>query len=115
MEATLQILEHLWVLFIAVGGWCVNKLIEKISDLDKGKATADEVGEVKEALQSLDRRVGNIDHSIQLRLVPRSEIKADIILLHTRVNELSEKLCGKEDRIQTIRVTNEEVRNGGKA
>ena len=46
MEATLQILEHLWVLFIAVGGWCVNKLMEKISDLDKGKATADEVGEV---------------------------------------------------------------------
>ena len=80
----------------------------KISDLDKGKASADELGDVKRAISNLDRRVDDIDHATQLRLVPREEYKSDITSLHIRVSEVAEKLCEKEDRIKTIRVRNDE-------
>ena len=105
---TIKILEHLWILFIGVGGWCVNQLMSKISDLDKGKASADDVSDVKRAISNLDRRVDDIDHATQLRLVPREEYKSDITSLHIRVSEVAEKLCEKEDRIKTIRVRNDE-------
>jgi len=105
---TIKILEHLWVLFIAVGGWMANKLLEKIQDLDKGKAAADDLDHLRKSLGELDRRVGHIDHSIQLRLVPRLEIKEDLKLIHARINDVSEKLCevdkNKEDRVKTIRL-----------
>tara|TARA_R100000008_G_C3579349_1_gene167384 strand:- start:1165 stop:1494 length:330 start_codon:yes stop_codon:yes gene_type:complete len=105
---TIKILEHLWVLFIAVGGWMVNQLMGKISDLDKGKASVDDLIHLKKKLYDLDKRVDTLDHSTQLRLVPRNELKSDLILLHDRVNQLSQKVCEKEDRIKTIRVKNEE-------
>ena len=79
----------------------------KISDLDKGKASADDLGDVKRAISNLDRRVDDIDHATQLRLVPREEYKSDIRLLFLKVAEVSEKLCEKEDRIKTIRVRND--------
>ena len=105
---TIKILEHLWILFIGVGGWCVNQLMGKISDLDKGKASADDVSDVKRAISNLDRRVDDIDHATQLRLVPREEYKSDIRLLFSKVAEVSEKLCEKEDRIKTIRVRSDD-------
>ena len=105
---TIKILEHLWILFIGVGGWCVNQLMSKISDLDKGKASADDVSDVKRAISNLDRRVDDIAHATQLRLVPREEYKSDVRLLFQKIAELGEKICEKEDRIRTIRVRNDE-------
>lgn len=83
----------------------------KISELDKGKASSDDLGDVKRAVSNLDRRMDDIDHATQLRLVPRSEYKSDIRLLFSKIYELGEKICEKEDRIRTIRVTGEELRN----
>ena len=117
---TEKILEHLWVLFIALGSWVSTRLIGKIDDLEKGKASGDDLngvrksfGEdlqsVKQGVRELDRRVDDIDHATQLRLVPREEIKKDWTLIHSRINELSERVgdidASKEDRIKTIRVT----------
>ena len=36
-----KILENLWVLFIAIGGWVANRLTGKIDALEKEKADAD--------------------------------------------------------------------------
>ena len=52
-----------------------------------------------------------VDHATQLRLVPRSEYKSDFRLAFQKIAELSEKICEKEDRIRTIRVTGDELRN----
>ena len=102
------ILGNLWVLFIAIGSWMVNRLTAKIDELEKGKASGDELSNIRKGLSELDRRLDAIDHSTQLRLVPRPEYKSDIGLLHQRCNDLSERLCQKEDRIKTIRVNEKE-------
>lgn len=86
----------------------VNRLTAKIDELEKGKASGDELSNIRKGLSELDRRLDAIDHSTQLRLVPRSEYKSDIGLLHQRCNDLSERLCQKEDRIKTIRVNDKE-------
>lgn len=120
---TEKILEHLWVLFIALGSWVSTRLIGKIDDLEKSRASSDDLngvrksfGEdlqgVKHGLSELDKRVDDIDHATQLRLVPRSEYKMDITSLHIRVSDLAEKLCSKEDRIKTIRVSDNETKKG---
>ena len=72
---------------------------------------SDDLGDVKRAVSNLDRRMDDIDHATQLRLVPRSEYKSDIRLLFSKIYELGEKICEKEDRIRTIKVTGEELRN----
>ena len=58
-------------------------------------------------IKCLDKRVDEIDHATQLRLVPRDEYKFDISALHTRVNILSEQLGRKQDTIKTIRIDKE--------
>jgi len=105
---TLKILEHLWVLFIAVGGWMANKLMDKITDLDKGKASSDDLNGVRNTLNELDKKVDGMDHATQLRLVPRPEYKMDVTNLHIRISEVAEKLGTKQDRIKEIRVANDE-------
>ena len=108
-----KILEHLWVLFIAIGSWVSTRMIGKIDNLEKTKASADEIASVRNGLKELDKRVDDIDHATQLRLVPRSEYKSDIRLLFLKISEVAEKLCSKEDRIKTIRVTeNNETKKG---
>ena len=120
---TEKILEHLWVLFIALGSWVSTRLIGKIDDLEKSRASSDDLngvrksfGEdlqgVKHGLSELDKRVDDIDHATQLRLVPRSEYKSDIRLLFLKISDVAEKLCSKEDRIKTIRVTDNETKKG---
>tara|TARA_B110000438_G_scaffold31065_1_gene30602 strand:- start:31970 stop:32332 length:363 start_codon:yes stop_codon:yes gene_type:complete len=116
MEA---ILDKIWGVFVALFWWMLNRLTSKIDELEKGKASgndlngirknlSDDMTGVKQGLRELDRRVDEIDHATQLRLVPRDEIKGDVTLLHQRCNDLSERLCQKEDRIKTIRVTENE-------
>ena len=95
--------------FISAIFWFfLQRLTTKLDDLEKSKASGDDLAGIRKGLGELDRRVDAIDHSTQLRLVPRNEIKGDVTLLHQRCNDLSERLCQKEDRIKTIRVNEKE-------
>jgi hypothetical protein len=95
--------------FISAIFWFfLQRLTAKLDDLEKSKASGDDLAGIRKGLGELDRRVDSIDHSTQLRLVPRTEIKGDITLLHQRCNDLSELLCQKEDRIKTIRISDNE-------
>jgi len=96
-----KILENLWVLFIAIGSWMVTRLTSKIDALEANKAEQSAVADQQKEIKCLDKRVDEIDHATQLRLVPRNEIKGDLVNLHSRINEL-ERL--KADKIKTIRI-----------
>jgi len=96
-----KILENLWVLAIAIGSWMVTRLTSKIDKLESSKAEQSAVADQQKEIKCLDKRVDEIDHATQLRLVPRNEIKGDLVNLHSRINEL-ERL--KADKIKTIRI-----------
>ena len=99
-----KILENLWGVFVGLG-WCMlNRLTSKIDNLESSKAEQSAVAEQQKEIKCLDKRVDEIDHATQLRLVPRDEYKYDISALHTRVNILSEQLGRKQDTIKTIRI-----------
>ena len=106
------VLDKIWGVFVGLGWWMLQRLTSKIDGLEKDKASGDElngvrknIGEdmtgVKQGLRELDKRVDEIDHATQLRLVPRSEYKSDISALHSRCNILSDT---KEDKVQDIRI-----------
>ena len=102
-----KILENLWVLFIAIGSWMVTRLTAKIDKLESSKCEQSVVADQQKEIKCLDKRVDEIDHATQLRLVPRDEYKFDISALHSRVNILSEQLGRKQDTIKTIRIDKE--------
>tara|TARA_R110002051_G_scaffold59033_4_gene108245 strand:- start:363 stop:719 length:357 start_codon:yes stop_codon:yes gene_type:complete len=103
-----NILEHLWVLFIMIGGFISSRLISKIDALEKGKADAvitreEHLDNVK-LIHELDRRVDENQHTS----VGRHEHKADvnsiiekISVCHLRINDLEIR---KAERIKNIRV-----------
>ena len=99
-----KILENLWGVFVGLGWWMLNRLTSKIDNLESSKAEQSAVAEQQKEIKCLDKRVDEIDHATQLRLVPRDEYKYDISALHTRVNILSEQLGRKQDTIKTIRI-----------
>ena len=116
------VLDKIWGVFVGLGWWMLNRLTTKIDSLEKDKATQGDVNGirkninddligVKQGLRELDRRVDEIDHATQLRLVPRSEYKSDISALHSRCNILSDT---KEDKVQDIRIvdSNDEKKKG---
>jgi len=96
-----KILENLWVLAIGILSWVAQRLTAKIDSLESNKADNDALNQQRSDLKDLDKRVDAIDHSTQLKLVPRNEIKGDLVNLHSRINEL-ERL--KADKIKTIRI-----------
>lgn len=113
-----KIVEYGWAFISAVFWFFLQRLTGKLDDLEKTKSSSDdlngvrknlgdEMTGVKQGLRELDRRVDELDHATQLRLVPRNEIKSDVTLLHQRCNDLSERLCQKEDKIKTIRIDKE--------
>jgi hypothetical protein len=102
-----KILENLWGVFVGLGWWMLNRLTSKIDNLESSKAEQSAVAEQQKEIKCLDKRVDEIDHATQLRLVPRDEYKYDISALHTRVNILSEQLGRKQDTIKTIRIEKE--------
>ena len=102
-----KILENLWGVFVGLGWWMLNRLTSKIDNLESSKAEQSAVAEQQKEIKCLDKRVDEIDHATQLRLVPRDEYKYDISALHTRVNILSEQLGRKQDTIKTIRIDKE--------
>ena len=104
-----NILEHLWVLFIAIGGFISSRLVQKIDALEQGKADAsitreEHLDNVK-LIHELDRRIDTVKHT----LVAREEYKSDISALHTRINIFSEK---KADKILNIRTHQAKEKNG---
>ena len=104
-----KILENLWVLFIAIGGWVANRLTGKIDALEKDKADANTTRESErlnaKLIHELDRRVDTVKHT----LVAREEYKLDISTLHSRVNELEQR---KADKIKNIRTHAAKEKNG---
>ena len=105
-------MEYGWALLSGIFWFFLSRLTGKLDDLEKTKASSDDlngirknIGDdmtgVKQGLRELDRRVDEIDHATQLRLVPRSEYKSDISALHSRCNILSDT---KEDKVQDIRI-----------
>jgi len=111
-----NILEHLWVLFIAIGGFISSRLVQKIDALEKGKADAvitreEHLDNVK-LIHELDRRVDENQHMS----IGRDEHKADvnamvekITVCHERINDLERR---KADKIKNIRTHQSKEKNG---
>ena len=66
MNITASILEHLWVLFIGLGSWALNRITSKIDILEKGKADAQDTklehANIATLVHELDRRVDENQH-----------------------------------------------------
>ena len=116
-----NLLHDAWVLFVGIGSWLANKLSGKLETLDKDKANADQINE---AVRQLGNKIHDVEKKVDtlgLTAIGRSEYKVDLDKtvekingIHLRVNALSERLCSKEDRIQTIRVDGSEGLNSKK-
>ena len=95
-----KILENLWVLFIGIGSWMINRMTGKIDALEKDKADATTTREEHlnqgKLIHELDRRVDENQHTS----ISRQEFKTDITSLHVRVNDLERR---KADKIKNIR------------
>ena len=74
---TSVIFENLWILFIGIGSWMLNRLTAKIDTMDK--------------------KIDTLNHTS----IGRVEFTQQIASLHNRCNELEKS---KQDVIQTIRV-----------
>tara|TARA_Y100001951_G_scaffold102727_1_gene109989 strand:- start:447 stop:731 length:285 start_codon:yes stop_codon:yes gene_type:complete len=88
-----KILENLWVLFISIIAWVVNRLTAKIDTLESDKASSSDLARQQSDMGELDKKIDTLNHTS----IGRVEYKSDISLLHNRLNE-------KEDKIKTIRV-----------
>ena len=80
------IFDKLWGVFVGLGWWMLNRLTAKIDALESSKAESNVV-------KDLDKRVDALSYEN----VGRKEYKADIGLLHARINN-------KQDIIKTIRL-----------
>tara|TARA_Y100001949_G_C15906588_1_gene295002 strand:+ start:590 stop:916 length:327 start_codon:yes stop_codon:yes gene_type:complete len=104
-----EILQNLWLLFVGIGAWAVQRLTAQLDALSKDKADADTTRESErlnaKLIHELDRRVDTVKHT----LVAREEYKADISSLHSRINIISEK---KADKILNIRTHAAKEKNG---
>ena len=78
--------DKLWGVFVGLGWWMLNRLTAKIDALEANKAESSMV-------KDLDKRVDALSYEN----VGRKEYKADIGLLHGRINN-------KQDIIKTIRL-----------
>ena len=91
-----NILEHIWVLFIGVFSWAINRLMAKIDDLEKNKANNSSLGRVADHARALDKRIDELAHTA----LPRSEIQRSHEKLHERLNVMERN---KADKIRNIR------------
>lgn len=88
-----KILENLWVLFISIIAWVVNRLTAKIDTLEASKANSSDLARQQTDIGELDKKIDMLNHTA----IGRVEYKSDISLLHNRLND-------KEDKIKIIRV-----------
>ena len=94
-------LEYVWMPFVGLFWWFINRLTGQLDEIDKKKADIGAIKRLDGDLGELEKKLGKIDHSTQLRLVPRSEYKSDITALHQRINSLER---GKEDKIKEMKI-----------
>jgi TolA-binding protein len=85
--------DKLWGIFVGLGWWMLNRLTAKIDALEANKADNDALNQQRQELRDMDKKVDQLNHTS----IGRVEYKADIGLLHNRLND-------KEDKIKTIRV-----------
>tara|TARA_Y100000782_G_scaffold114702_1_gene152015 strand:+ start:541 stop:873 length:333 start_codon:yes stop_codon:yes gene_type:complete len=88
-------IELVWVPFVALFWWFINRLTKRTDDLESSKASVSSIVRVDAALHDLDKRVDKLGNTT----VPRHEYKADISSLHVRANEL-ERI--KKDKLEEI-------------
>tara|TARA_R110000803_G_scaffold26979_1_gene63293 strand:+ start:4451 stop:4789 length:339 start_codon:yes stop_codon:yes gene_type:complete len=106
-----NLLEHLWVLFIGLGSWALNRITGKIDILEKekadGQATRMEHQNMATLVHELDRRVDENQHMS----VGRGEHKSDVTALHLRINDIEQR---KAERIKNIRthISDSKEKNG---
>ena len=91
-----KIFENLWVLAIGILSWVAQRLTAKIDALESNKADNDALNQQRSELREMDKKIDALNHTS----IGRVEYKADIGLLHNRLNH-------KEDKIKTIRVEKE--------
>ena len=84
--------DKLWGVFVGLGWWMLNRLTSKLD----GKADSGDLAEQRSELREMDKKIDALNHTS----IGRVEYKADIGLLHNRLNH-------KEDKIKTIRVEKE--------
>ena len=86
-----KLLENLWVLFIGIGSWCLNRITAKIDTLEAEKADAKQTREEhlsqSTLIHELDRRVDENQHTS----IGRIEDKSDVKDLHARINDLEQR------------------------
>ena len=108
MNITASILEHLWVLFIGLGSWALNRITSKIDILEKEKAdaqdTKSEHANMAALVHELDRRVDENQHLS----VGREEHKTDVTSIHRRINDMEKN---KADKIKHIRTHTSREKN----
>ena len=92
-----KLLENVWGIFVALGWWMLNRLTQKIDNLEGQKADSSSVKKLDEAIHDLDRRVDELGHTS----INRSEFKGDVTALHLRLNEHEQR---KADRVQQIKL-----------
>jgi len=101
MNITASILEHLWVLFIGLGSWALNRITSKIDILENGKADAQDTklehANIATLVHELDRRVDENQHLS----VGREEHKTDVTSIHRRINDMEKNKADKIKHIKT--------------
>ena len=103
-------IDKLWVLFIGIGAWIVQRLTAQLDSLSKEKAdaitTREETSNNYKLIHEVDRRVDKISHLG----VNRSEHQQAVYTLHERINELEKT---KASRVQAIRVLKDSDKKDG--
>ena len=92
-----KILENLWVLFIAIGSWVANRLVNRIDDLERNKANNSSLGRVGDHARALDKKIDELSHTA----LPRVEVQQAHEKILERLNLMERN---KADRIKNIRV-----------
>jgi len=77
---------------VGLGWWMLTRLTSKLDD----KADSSDLAEQRSELREMDKKIDALNHTS----IGRIEYKADIGLLHDRLNH-------KADKIKTIRVEKE--------
>ena len=96
---------------MAVFAYFFKQFSAKLDSLDKEKCNSDQINE---AVRQLGGKINDVEKKVDtlgLTSIGRAEYKVDLDKtveklngVHVRVNSLSERLCSKQDVIQTIRV-----------
>jgi|TARA_R110002110_G_scaffold267076_2_gene482859 hypothetical protein len=77
-----ELLEHIYLLIIGIGGWMFNRVVKKIDDLERNKSTNISLGRIGDHCKALDKKVDELAHTA----LSRVEIQRANEKLHERIN-----------------------------